>query len=53
LKDYFLFKLSGKFDISQVHEILLCDVGIEILLVVVKGIEGVVVELAFILIVVH
>jgi hypothetical protein len=50
---YFFFELSGEFDVAEVHQILFGDVGVEVLLVGGEGVEGVIVELAFILVVVH
>jgi hypothetical protein len=50
---YFLFELASKLYIPQIHEILLSDMRIEIFLIVVKGIKRVIIELAFIFIVVH
>ena len=51
--DYFFFELSGQFDISQIHKIFFGDVGIEVLFVVVKRIKRVIVELTFVLVVIH
>lgn len=50
---YLLLELPGKLDITEIHEILLGDMRIEIFFVVGKGIKRVVVELTFVLVVVH
>jgi hypothetical protein len=50
---YLLLELPGKLDIAQIHEIFLGDMRIEIFLVVGKGIKRVIIELAFVLVVVH
>ena len=53
MREYLLFELTGEFDITEVHEILFGDMGIEVLFVGVEGVERMVVELAFVFVVVH
>lgn len=53
LREYLFFELAGEFDITEVHEILFGDMGIEVLFVGVEGVERMVVELAFVFVVVH
>ena len=47
------FELSGEFDIAEIHFILFGDVFVKVLIVGLELVEGVVVELAFVLVVVH
>lgn len=50
---YFLFQLPGKLYIFQVHEVLLGDMRIEVLLIGGEGIQGGIVHLPFVVVVLH
>ena len=49
----FFLELSSKFNIAKIHFVLLGDMLVEVLVVGFKLVKGVIVEFAFVLVVVH